>query len=218
MYASEHRNLVPILHDGTGYGGTGKIVRSGGRFADKYMEQSVKKPIGAYADLLAADNVFQCPSALQNSDQFAKDEGTNYRISGFGLYTGGNKGLHPNTMVIGGTVQSKVGKIHPAGEVAMAMDWIWDLNGAGLSGGYGDGKSLYNHRNGANVLYGSGAAKWVPYSSMIRVSSRTGMVVPPGTYGFVEGGVQGTYIYTPLGEIISTGPSGDRKPGAGVMW
>ena len=217
-YGSENRNRVPIVHEGTKYGAIGRILKSGGRFAEKYMQQSWR-PTGSYADMLKNDNVFQCPGALDKFDHFDKNVGTNYRLTGFGLDTGGGEGLHPNTMVIGGTVQPTAGtRVYPAGEVAMAMDWIWSHDGSGLSG-FRSGASLYNHLRGANVLYGSGAAKWVSYDSMLSVSSVPGMIVPPGTYGFVEGGTSGTYIYTPRGDMIEPrGSKGDRKPGIGVMW
>ena len=115
-------------------------------------------------------------------------------------------------MVIGGTVQSK-GAGHPAGEVAMATDWIWSRS----SSNGPNGASLANHPKGANVLYGSGTAKWVNYSAMIPVGTG-GMIVPPGTYGFVKSGVGGTEIYDPEGSTISSNTGGDRKPGAGIMW
>ena len=99
----------------------------------------------------------------------------------------------------------------------MAMDWIWSRGGSGMGGSY-SGKSLSNHTKGANVLYGSGAVKWAGYDSMIGVPDVEGMIVPPGTYGFVEGGTSGTSIYAPDGDVISSGKVGDRKPGGGVMW
>lgn len=219
LYASDHRNLVPLVHDGEGYGFTGRILRSGGLFASKYMEQSWKKTTGSYADMLVPDNVFQCPSAMQNSDQYAKNLGTNYRLTGFALHQGGTLGLHPNTMVIGDTVQSRAGgATYVVGKVAMAMDWIWDRDAAGLGGSYGKGKSLSNHPEGANVLYGSGVVEWVGYGKMETVSGESGLLVPPGTYGFIDSGKNGTSIFTPTGKKIPSSGKGDRKPGAGVMW
>lgn len=220
VYGSENRNLVPVVHEGMNYGAIGKILRSGGRFAEEYLQQSWRPAGGLYANMLKDDNVFQCPSALGNWDHFDKKMGTNYRLTGFGLDTGGGEGLYPNRMVIGGMVQSKGGtKIHPAGEVAMAMDWIWSRDGAGLDGSFYKGKSLANHPKGANVLYGSGVVKWVGYGSMITVPGADGMIAPPGTYGFIEGGKSGTYIYAPCGETVQpSGARGSKKPGVGVMW
>jgi len=217
-YAGANRNLVPVVHDGTGYGATGRILARGGRFAEDYIKQSWEQSGASYANMLTDDNVFQCPAALDHWDHFDKKLGTNYRLSGFGLYTGAGVGLRPSTMKIVGTVQSKVGKIHPFGEVAMAMDWIWSRNGSGLSGSFASGMSLANHARGANVLYGSGAVKWVDYESMITIPSVDGLIAPPGTYGFFDGGTTGTRIYAPDGEVLPTTGVGDRKPGMGVMW
>jgi len=220
MYGSENYNRIPVVHEGINYGAIGKILASGGRFAEKYMGQSWKVVNTSYADMLHDDNVFQCPAALDNADHFNKKLGTNYRLSGFGLDTGGGEGLYPLTMVIGGTVQSKAGaKHHPPGEVAMAIDWIWAGSGSSSGSGIQQGKSLSNHSKGANVLYGSGLVKWVSYGSMITVSSVDGLIAPPGTYGFIDGGQSGTYIYAPDGEVIQpSAGKGNKKPGAGVMW
>ena len=101
----------------------------------------------------------------------------------------------------------------------MAMDWIWMRDGSGLGGDFYNGKSLANHVQGANVLYGSGEVKWVNYRSMIGVSSVSGLIAPPSTYGFFDGGTAGTHIYTPSGGVLPTsGAAGDRAAGAGVMW
>ncbi len=225
MYGGENRNLVPLIHEATDFGGIGRILSSGGRFADKYLRQSWKTSGGGYAVMMKEDNVFQCPSSLTNFEHFGKTESTNYRLSGFGLDTGTGSGdaLHPNMMVIGGSVQKRAEpsrsgtKTHPSGEVAMAIDWVWSRTGEGLSG-YKAGASLQNHRQGANVLYGSGATKWIGYESMLKVPTVTGFLRPPGTYGFVKGGSSGTHIFAPCGEVIKTSGKKDRKPGVGVMW
>jgi prepilin-type N-terminal cleavage/methylation domain-containing protein len=219
MYGSANHNRIPVVHQAMEYGAIGKILASGGRFAEKYMGQSWKVN-GLYANMADIDNAFQCPGALDNADHFNKRQGTNYRLSGFGLDLGGGDGLHPLTMVTGGTVQSKSGtKVHPAGEVAMAIDWIWASNGAGLGAGYQQGKSLSNHPKGANVLYGSGSVKWVSYNSMVAVPAVDGLIIPPGTYGFIDSGTNGTHIAAPCGEVIQpSGGKGNKKPGAGVMW
>jgi prepilin-type N-terminal cleavage/methylation domain-containing protein len=219
LYGSQNHNRIPVVHEGMEYGAIGKILTSGGRFAEEYMGQSCRKT-ATYANMLKEDNVFQCPAALSNWDHFDKKLGTNYRLSGFGLDLGGGDGLHPLTMSIGGTVQSKAGsKVHPAGEVAMAMDWIWSRNGNGLGSDFTRGKSLSNHPKGANVLYGSGSVKWVNYGSMIAVPSVEGLIMPPRTYGFIDGGKSGTYIAAPCGEVVApSAGKGNKKPGAGVMW
>ncbi|MDP6633552.1 MAG: prepilin-type N-terminal cleavage/methylation domain-containing protein [Phycisphaerae bacterium] len=226
LYGSANGNLVPLVHEATDFGAVGKILASGGRFAEKYMGQSWNgegnKATGKYADMLKDDNVFQCPGALEKADHFLKKESTNYRLTAFGLYTGGSSGLHPSMMTIGGTVQklaesSRGGtKMHPAGEVAMAMDWIWSRNAQGL-GGF-NGGSLKNHNKGANVLYGSGSVKWVNYGTMRTVPTVPGLLIPPGTYGFVKGGTNGTHIFAPCREVIKPSTSEPRKPGVGVMW
>jgi len=224
-YASQNRNRLPILHEAMQRGAIGKILLSGGQFAEEYMGQSWKAAAAPYyVDMLKDDNVFQFPSALGNSDHFAKRFSTNYRLTGFGLDTGGGEGLHPLTTVIGGTVQSKSG-VHPAGEVAMALDWIWSRSSTDLGSEFKSGKSSANHADGANVLYGSGAARWVGLGSMISVPEASGvpsvdgLIVPPGTYGFIDGGTTGTYISAPDGQIVApSAGKGNRKPGAGVMW
>ena len=224
-YASQNRNRIPIIHEAMEYGAIGKILPSGGQFAEDYMGQSWKTA-GApyYVDMLKDDNVFQCPSALGNADHFIKRFSTNYRLTGFGLDTGGGEGLHPLTTVIGGTVQSE-SEVHPAGEVAMAMDWIWSRSSTDLESAFKSGTSSANHADGANVLYGSGAVQWVGLGSMISVPkangvpSIDGLIVPPGTYGFVDGGTDGTYISAPDGQIVAPSAGNkNRKPGAGVMW
>jgi len=230
-YGSANSNRMPIVHEATSTGMTGRILASGGKFAEKYLGQS-RNGQGStnpskYAKMLKADNAFQCPSALDNVDQFPKKEGTNYSLSGFGLYTGGGSNLypegeHPDTMKIGGMVQklAETGsgarpgtKRHPSGQVAIAVDWI-------RVRGSSSNQSQYNHYKGANVLYGSGATKWLEYGDMIRVTSMSGMLVPPGTYGFAKSGKNGTHIYSPRGTIIKPGVAvkDRRKPGVGVMW
>ena len=215
MYAGENRNLVPLVHEGATYGAVGQILASGGRFARKYMEQSCTLS-GAYAIMNKADNVFQCPSALDDTRSDADKKGnTNYSLSGFGLYVVAGVALHPSTMVIGGTVQAE-NAAYPPGEVAMAIDWIWSRDNTSPSGA-----SRYNHLKGANVLYGSGAAEWVSYESMTTVTGESGMLVPPGTYGFVKGGASD--IYAPFSKDVSKvirggAAAGDRAPGRGIMW
>jgi len=217
LYGGENRNLVPLLHESSDYGAIGKILTTGGRFAEKYLNQSKGTYSGKYARMSKEDHVFQCPSSFSTADHFSKIEATNYRLSGFGLYTGSiDDSLHPNMMTIAGTVQ-KSGSNYRSGQVAMAIDWIWSRKGEGL-GGFKSGTSLANHRMGANVLYGSGSVKWFGYNSLLKVSSVSGFRRPPGTYGFVKGGTSGTHIFTPSGSVIPPGASGDRKPGVGIMW
>jgi hypothetical protein len=223
MNGGDNGNLVPIVHQSVA-GGIGKLLASGGRFAEKYLEQSWDSTL---KEMGKVDNVFQCPSALDNplelASQTSRKKSTNYSLSGFGLYTGGGtalspEGLHPDMGIIRGAVQTK-GAANPIGEVAMAVDWI-RYRGSGTSSGY----SQYNHRKGANVLYGSGAAKWVKYNSMVQVEGIDDMMVPPGTYGFIGGSTGGTGgIYTP--PSIAGGTAGelsvgndDKKNGVGIMW
>ena len=242
MYGSENRSLVPIVHEGVS-GGIGRILASGGYFAQKYMGQSWdgegESDPDEYAIMGNKDNVFQCPSAFSNAlegaDQESRKESTNYSLSGFGLYTGPNtnpnvdnknlfpEGLHPSMMVIGGTVQRQGATTYPIGEVAMAFDWIRNRKSTKQSS-----YSKYNHFKGVNVLYGSGAAKWVNYGSMLEVTGEDEeMLVPPSTYGFVGDGTAGTKIYAPpyatatdqkAVVIPPYSTPGDRTPGVGVMW
>ena len=220
MYGGEHRNLVPLVQESASFGGIGKILPSGGRFAERYLKESVNLS-GGYTIMRKEDNAFQCPSALGNFDNFGKTKATNYRLSGFGLDIGSGEAnaLHPSMLVIGGSVQKTQasGTHYKVGEVAMAIDWIWSREGEGLSG-YKSGASKQNHRDGANVLYGSGAASWFGYDSMLKVTGVPGFLRPPGTYGFIKGGSSGTHIFTPEGTEIPSGAAGDRKPGVGVMW
>jgi len=235
-YASENRSLVPLVHKGD-FSAAGEILKSGGEFAGKYMAQSWTVSDKFYANMLTDDNVFQCPSALDNRDYHPKKLGTNYRLTGFGLDLGGAwnssrpsglPALHPSMAMIGGTVQDS-GRKHPPGQVSMAMDWIWP-SGGGLPADFeaDSGMSLRNHRKGANVLYGSGEAKWVSAASMIQDDG--GRCFPPGVYGFREGGFQSTRIFAPDGKTIQSGtgsayryPSysmgeswADRSAGSGV--
>ena len=239
-YAGENHNLVPLVHKGD-FSAAGEILKSGGEFARNFMGQSWRVSDKSYANMLKEDNVFQCPSALENWDYHPKKLGTNYRLTGFALDLGGAwnpkrprelPALHPSMMVIGGTVQDS-GKKHPPGQVCMAMDWIWPYDGGGdLPADFKAdfGMSLRNHRNGANILYGSGEVKWVSAASMIRGAGSR--YIPPGTYGFREGGVHRTDIFAPDGKTVRSGagvaymyPSysmGDswasRTSGSGIMW
>ncbi len=222
-YGGEHRNRVPLVNEATSYATIGKLLPSGGRFAEGYLKQSWSLS-GGVARMRQEDHVFQCPSSMGNIETFDKDISTNYQLSGFGLDTGASAAgaLHPNMLTIMGNVQKVASadtafKTHPAGQVVMAMDWLWSRNGEGLSG-FSSGASLANHRNGANVLYGSGAAEWVSYEKMLKVPSVPGFRRPPGTYGFIKNGSSGTHIFAPCGEVIKTGAAGDRKAGSGVMW
>ena len=240
-YASENRNLVPLIHKGD-FSAAGEILKSGGAFAGEFMEQNWRVSDKFYANMLKDDNVFQCPSALDNWDYYPKKRGTNYRLTGFALDLGGAwnpsrppglPALYPSMMVIGGTVQDS-SRNHPPGQVCMAMDWIWPYDGGGglpFDFKADSGMSLRNHRKGANVLYGSGEVKWVSATSMIQgVGSR---YTPPGAYGFREGGLQRTHIFAPDGETVrsGTGPAyrypnynmpddswADRTSGSGIMW
>ena len=238
-YASNNRTLAPLVHKGD-FSMTGEILRSGGKFAGQYMGQSWEPYDKSYANMLRDDNVFQCPSALDNRDYHPKKRGTNYRLTGFGLDLGGAwnskrppgmPALHPSMMIIGGTVQDSGGR-HPAGQVCMAMDWISPPSGASLPSSFGRdaGTSLKNHRDGANVLYGSGAAAWVSERAMILGSG--GRYYPPKTYGFREGGYQRTLVFTPDGDTVKSSSGSahlypdyslpdswaDRGAGAGIMW
>ena len=222
-YGGENRNRVPLVHEPASFAMIGNILPTGGRFAEKYLKQSWKSSSGGTVTMMSEDNIFQCPSALGNIDKFRKDQGTNYQLSAFALDTGSgaDDALHPSLLTIGGTVQStgnsQTGsKTHPAGEIVMAMDWLWDRSGQGV-GGYSSGASLANHRDGANVLYGSGAAKWFGYGKMLKVPTATGFLRPPRTYGFLSSGSGGTSIFAPCGEVIKGGVK-DKKPGVGVMW
>jgi type II secretory pathway pseudopilin PulG len=222
-YGAEHGNRVPLVNEATSFATIGKLLPSGGRFAEKYLKQSWSLS-GNYARMRQDDHVFQCPSSMGNIDGFDKDVATNYQLSAFGLDTGRGaaKALHPNMLTIMGSVQKVANtqsgfKTHPAGRIVMAMDWLWSRQGEGL-GGYRSGASLANHRDGANVLYGTGSAEWVSYEKMLKVPSVPGFRRPPGTYGFIKSGSSGTHIFAPCGEVIKPGAAGDRKAGAGVMW
>jgi prepilin-type N-terminal cleavage/methylation domain-containing protein len=218
-YGAENRNLVPIVHEGsTSKGTVGKLLASGGRFASKYLEQSWtgegSSSPGKYATMARINNIFQCPAALEYPDPAgnSKTEGTNYNLSGFGVYTGGSglkpDGMHPSMQTISGTVQSsKKNPIHPSGEVAMAVDWI-EMRGIS------NNQSQVNHKDGVNVLFGSGSAKWFGYGSLLRIGS-TNMLRAPGTYGFVKGGSTG--VYAPCTHVIDDGGTA-RSSAAGVMW
>jgi len=238
-YASANHTLVPLVHKGD-FAMTGEILKSGGRFVGKYMGRSWETHNGAYADMLKVDNVFQCPSALEKRDYYAKNLGTNYRLTGFALDLGGSwsskrpsalPALHPSMMMIGGTVRDARGK-HPGGQVCMALDWITPPSGACLPADFktSAGTSLSNHRRGANVLYGSGSVQWTGRGSMI--VGRDGRYFPPKTYGFREGGFQRTLIFTPDGRTVDSSAGAahkypnyslpdswaDRAAGAGIMW
>jgi prepilin-type N-terminal cleavage/methylation domain-containing protein len=238
-YASENRTLVPLVHKGD-FSSAGEILKSGGEFVGKYMDQSWEVFDKSYANMLSDDNVFQCPSALDNWDYHPKKTSTNYRLTGFALDLGGSwnssrpsdlPALYPSMMAIGGTVQDSRGK-HPAGRVCMAMDWISPRSAGGLPADFqaDSGRSLRNHRGGANVLYGSGEAKWVGDGSM--VLGERGRYFPRGTYGFREGGFQRTLIFAPDGKVVKSGSGpaykfpnhnlgdswGDRTSGRGIMW
>ena len=130
-HASENQTLVPLVHKGD-FSSAGEILKSGGEFVGKYMDQSWEVSDKSYANMLSDDNVFQCPSALDNWDYHPKKTSTNYRLTGFALDLGGSwnssrpselPALYPSMMAIGGTVQDSRGK-HPAGRVCMAMDWM----------------------------------------------------------------------------------------------
>jgi len=250
-YGSQNRNRVPLVHEGD-FATTGKILKTGGKFAHEYMQQSWDAK-GAYADMEKNDNVFQCPAALNNWDLYPKREGTNYRLSGFGLDLGGSHSpgerpsklpaLYPNMMVIGGTVQARAStqvpgsKTHPPGRVCMATDWIWSADGYGLPPNFAAdrGMSLWNHRKGANVLYGTGDVQWVSVGSMKQPTGSR--MVPAGTYGFLEWGYESTNVYAPCGEKVTPNNKGikvqypdkypgfnlpngwgDKWPGVGVFW
>jgi prepilin-type N-terminal cleavage/methylation domain-containing protein len=217
-YGADNRNLVPIVHEGSSKGTVGKLLASGGRFASKYLEQSPDGEGSDFKGMTKIDNIFQCPAALEYPDPAGNNklEGTNYNLSGFGVFTGGTglkpEGMHPNTMTISGTVQSnkKDGSgqmLHPPGEVAMAVDYI-EMRGVS------NNQAQYNHKDGVNVLFGSGSAKWFGYGSLRQIGS-TNMLKAPGTYGFVKGGSTG--IYAPCTHVIGGGGT-DRRSAAGVMW
>lgn len=240
VYAADNRNLMPLVHKGD-FSATGRILKSGGRFAGQFMGQSWKVSDKSYADMLTDENVFQCPSAADHWDYHPKKLGTNYRLTGFALDLGGAwnpkrppqcPALSPSMMVIGGTVQD-ARKKHPPGQVCIAMDWIWPEDGtAGLPADFraDSGMSLRNHSNGANVLYGSGEVRWVSETSMIRATGSR--YIPPGTYGFRQGGVHRTDIFAPDGQTVRSGSGaahrypnysmGDswasRTAGKGIMW
>jgi len=221
-YGGDNRNRVPLVHHAD-FATTGKILRGGGEFAEKYMQQSWKVT-GKYADMEKKDNVFQCPSALNHWDYHPKTRGTNYRLSGFALGLGGAwdsgsrpahlPALYPKMTAIRGLAQARANskvsgsQDHPAGRVCMAMDWIWSPDGSGLPDDFQEdrGMSLRNHRKGANVLYGSGDVQWVSATSM-RIHPRANMV-PKGTYGFVESGEEYTYVYTPGNQTVGPNNNG----------
>ncbi|MBT3201908.1 MAG: hypothetical protein HN350_18565, partial [Phycisphaerales bacterium] len=189
-----------------------ELTTSGYAFAAEYLDQ----PTASGPKMTKVDNPFQCPSALDYNDPFDKTQSTNYSLSGFGLATSGSEGLHPKLSMIGGTVQKladQTSSRKPSGQVAMIVDWIRER-------GSTSSNSQYNHEGGANVLYGSGEAKWVKYEALIRVSSVSGMLVPPSTYGFAKGGSGGTSIFAPDGKLIESGSGAQnaRKAGVGVMW
>jgi len=242
-YGGANRTRVPLVHHGD-FANMGRILKCGGRFADKYMQQSWTS-LGDYARMKKIDNAFQCPAALNNYDYYRKREGTNYRLTGFALGIGGAWGkgpqelpaLYPKMTAIGGMVQAKGSgsSLYQPGRVCMAMDWIWTTKGGKpLPDSYREdrGMSLRNHKKGANVLYGTGDVQWTTATSM-RVHPDANLV-PKKTYGFVESGEQFTYVFAPGGQMVKpnnkgikerfpgfgnlTPGWGDSGPGVGVFW
>jgi len=244
-YGGANRTRVPLVHQGD-FANMGRILNSGGEFAEKYMHQAWTSSDN-YATMKKSDNAFQCPAALNHYDYHLKRKGTNYRLTGFALGLGGAwnapgspsrppelPALYPRMTVIGGMVQAK--GYHP-GRVCMAMDWIWKTGreGTPLPDSYREdrGMSLRNHKRGANVLYGTGDVQWVTATSMLVHPDAN--LVPEKTYGFMQSGEGYTYVFAPDKKVVKPNDNGIRErfrdqgynlsdgwgdsgPGVGVFW
>jgi len=226
MYAEDFDGYLPVVTEG-GYGTSRMILNTGGWWAEKYLNQKVKK-YSAYEDFCEMannNNILRCPNRWNiRTGAYGIAYGwdwerryTTYDFTGFGLAekVGAREWPKIHCRI------DKVSRGGPLGPVLMAGDLCTRTPGHPA---YLDSyKTANNHSPtiygydpiGGNYLFGDGSVRWFDAKGMVCVNNDTG-VLRPRAYSLSWSWFGGN---SPVRIVYPDGTVKDKvEDGKGILW